>query len=270
MRRFSRRHFLALGAGAVAGVAVLRTGIFETSKAGHSLDALVVDPVDPKATPLIYPGGATSGSPVTGWSSELLRQVATSGPADRKMVGLTIDDGWTAQDAVLQVLKARSVKPTFFLTGRAVKNDTSFIARAVDAGCEIGNHTMDHAWLVGQTKDYIKKDLQDFEDMVRAAAPHASTLPFMRPCGGAVDQTVIDAASEAGYRPILWSASTGDTSASTTAAQMVRNSMDSARPGSILLMHFSQRAVDSLPAIIDGLRAKGLEPVSLSRLFAPA
>jgi peptidoglycan/xylan/chitin deacetylase (PgdA/CDA1 family) len=269
MRRFSRRHFFALGAGAIAGVAALRAGIFESSKADHSLDALVVDPADPKATPLIYPGGATSGSSVTGWSSDLLRQVATSGPADRKMVGLTIDDGWTAQDAVLQVLEARQVKPTLFLTGRAVKNDPSFIARAVDAGCEIGNHTMDHAWLVGQTKDYIKKDLEDFENMVRTAAPHATTLPFMRPCGGAVDQTVIDASAEAGYRPILWSASTGDTSASTTAAQMVQNAMK-ATAGSILLMHFSQRAVDALPAIIDGLRAKGIEPVSLSRLFAPA
>jgi peptidoglycan/xylan/chitin deacetylase (PgdA/CDA1 family) len=185
------------------------------------------------------------------------------------MVGLTIDDGWTAQDDVLAVLQARNVQPTLFLTGRAVKNDPSFIKRAVDAGCSIGNHTMDHAWLVGQTKDYIKKDLKDFEDMVRSAAPNATTLPFMRPCGGAVDQTVIDASAESGYRPILWSASAGDSSSSTTPDQMVKNAL-AATSGAILLMHFSHRAVTALPAIIDGLRANGLEPVSLNRLFQPA
>ena len=33
-------------------------------------------------------------------------------------------------------------------------------------------------------------------------------------------------------------------------------------------MHFGPRAIDALPGMIDGLRARGLEPVSLSALFA--
>jgi len=167
---------------------------------------------------------------------------------------------------VLGVLKDRKVHPTFFLTGRAIANDRDFIARALDGGCEIANHTMDHAWLVDKSKAYIQKDLQDFEDLVRSIVPDATTVPYMRPSGGAINQTVIDASAELGYRPILWNASTGDGSTSTTPEQMVRNAL-AAGPGAILITHFSQRTVAALPGIIDGLRAKGLEPVSLTALF---
>jgi ribonuclease BN (tRNA processing enzyme) len=49
---------------------------------------------------------------------------------------------------------------------------------------------------------------------------------------------------------------------------MVQNALSSVNAGAILLTHFSQRTATALPQIIDGLRAKGLEPVSLTRLFA--
>jgi hypothetical protein len=51
---------------------------------------------------------------------------------------------------------------------------------------------------------------------------------------------------------------------------MVQNALSSVKAGAILLTHFSPRTATDLPQIIDGLRAKGLEPVSLTRLFAQA
>jgi peptidoglycan/xylan/chitin deacetylase (PgdA/CDA1 family) len=51
---------------------------------------------------------------------------------------------------------------------------------------------------------------------------------------------------------------------------MTAYAVNNSRPGSIILMHFGERAVIALPAIVDGLRAKGLEPVTLTRLFAGA
>ena len=66
-----------------------------------------------------------------------------------------------------------------------------------------------------------------------------------------------------GYRPILWSASTGDGSTRTTPDQMVRYAVAEARPGAILITHFSQRAVTALPGIIDGLRVS--RPAQVSR-----
>ncbi len=264
-------------------------------------DILVVDEADPSATPVILrsPSGIAyklptatptpTATPVPtatptavptptprpvvrrpAWNSELLRQVARTGPADRPFVALTIDDGWSQRDGVLKVLKERGMKLTFFLAGRCIAGDRGFVARALDAGCEIANHTMDHYDLVNKTPAYVQKDLVDFEELVKAQVTGATTLPFMRPSGGTLNQMVIDASAQAGYRPVLWSASSGDGSASTTPDQMVRNVLAGARPGAIILMHFSERAVVALPSMIDGLRAKGLEPVTLSKLFEAA
>jgi peptidoglycan/xylan/chitin deacetylase (PgdA/CDA1 family) len=43
--------------------------------------------------------------------------------------------------------------------------------------------------------------------------------------------------------------------------------VSNARPGSIILLHFTNEHMSALPDIIDGLRKKGLEPVTLSELM---
>ena len=134
---------------------------------------------------------------------ELRRVPARSGPTGRPLVGLTIDDGWSSRDAVLSVLQERRVRPTFFLTGRALAGDYGFIARAVEAGCEIGNHTMDHYNLTDKSAAYIEKDLEDFEQLVKSVVSAATTKPFMPPSGGNVNAAVNAAVAESGYRPIL-------------------------------------------------------------------
>jgi len=196
-----------------------------------------------------------------------LRQVIRTGPTDRPQVALTIDDGWSARDAVLDVLQQKDLRPTLFLAGRPILGDKAFVARALNAGCEIANHTWDHYDLTNKSADYIQKDLRDFEELVQTQVPGATTVPYMRPSGGGVNQGVIDASAAAGYRVILWSGSSGDGSSSTTPEDMVKNVLAAARPGAIILMHFSERGVAALPGIIDGIRAKGLDPVSLSQLF---
>lgn len=203
------------------------------------------------------------------WGAEILSSPVRQGPVERPLVALTIDDGWSSRDDVLAVLQEYRVRPTLFLTGRAVGGDRGFIGRALEARCEIANHTWDHYDLVGKSADYVQKDLADFESFV-VAAGGTTTRPFMRPSGGSLDQTVIAASAAAGYRPILWSSSCGDGSVSTTPEQMASNALASAKPGSIILMHFGPRAVVALPILVEGLRGLGLEPVSLSELFRGA
>jgi peptidoglycan/xylan/chitin deacetylase (PgdA/CDA1 family) len=300
----SRRGFFRLSAGAALVATGLESACGEPSPTLQ--DVLVIDEADPSATPTTYrtPGGiaylhapptltptptATAAPtntptpsptptlthiqqaqamPRPAWDSSLLRQVAREGPRDRPSVALTIDDGWSARDDVLRIVQLKDAQLTLFLAGRPIAGDYGFVARALNAGCEIANHTMDHYDLTSKTKAYIQADLADFEKVVRDNVTGASTKPYMRPSGGALNQTVIDASVEAGYRPVLWSGSVGDGSATTTPAQMVQYGLAAARPGAIILMHFSARAIVALPLLIDGLRAKGLEPVSLTRLFS--
>lgn len=300
-RNVSRRRLLALGGAVLSSGAIAAAGLSNGRRdapyeAQWPYDEIHIDEADPTATPFAITGGGSLQGPPPGfsvnfpapgaeptaarpvkhhglhrpaWDSAILRQVLRSGPTERPYVALTIDDGWSARDGVLRVLQEKKVSPTLFLAGRPIAGDRGFVARALDTGCEIANHTMDHYTLTDKSVAYIQKDLQDFEELVRAQATGATTIPYMRPSGGSVNQTVIDASAAAGYRVILWSASVGDGSTATTPAQMTANALNAAKPGAIILMHFSDRAVAALPAIIDGIRARGLEPVSLSRLFEP-
>jgi len=294
-RRLSRRRLLGLGATGVAAAAGLGigAGCRDDGPSSRGDEIVVIDEADPTATPYVYtatplpdtptptlapptPTATPSPSPRARftrrpvWSSEILRQVTSTGPTDRPLCALTIDDGWYSRDEVLEVLKQQKVQLSFFLAGRPIAGDHGFIARSLDAGFEIANHTMDHYDLLGKTADYVKNDLADFDNLVRDMVTGATTKPYMRPSGGSLNQTVVDASMAAGYRPILWSGSSGDGSASTTPAQMTANVIASAKPGAIILMHFSERAVAALPGMIAGIRAKGLEPVSLSKLFEQA
>ncbi len=286
--RFSRRRLLGVtgGAAAMAAVAAASWRLTSGGAPGRAQELLVIDEADPTATPRVFlttpepptptPTLAPTATPTPppkrigrkpAWSSDLLRQVVSHGPTERPLVALTIDDGWMSRDAVLDVLKTKDVQLTFFLAGRPLTGDYGFVARALDAGFEIANHTMDHYDLTSKSAAYIQKDLADFEALVKAQVTGATTQPFMRPSGGALNQTVIDASAAAGYRPVLWSGSVGDGSTSTTPAQMIDYGLKAAKPGAIILMHFSERSVIALPPLIDGIRAKGLEPVSLSKLF---
>jgi peptidoglycan/xylan/chitin deacetylase (PgdA/CDA1 family) len=288
---------MAGGAAAVAGVAAAGCGPGGSkAPAEATQEVLVIDEADPWARPQMYrtpvglpqgvafslspaatpteagafyPAGEPTATPTrrSPWSSSLLKQVAASGPSDRPFVGLTIDDGWSSRDQVLAILQQRRVKLSLFLAGRCIAGDQRFVARAINAGCEVANHTMDHYDLTSKSAAYIQDDLQQFENIVKAMVPGATTVPFMRPSGGALNQTVIDASAALGYRPILWNASSGDGATSTTPAQMVTNVLAGAKPGAIILMHFGDRAITALPAIVDGIRAKGLEPVTLTKLF---
>jgi peptidoglycan/xylan/chitin deacetylase (PgdA/CDA1 family) len=57
-----------------------------------------------------------------------------------------------------------------------------------------------------------------------------------------------------------------DQDASKIAAAVVRD----ARPGSVILLHTLPQTEEALPAILDGLRRKGLTPTSLDEMFAAA
>lgn len=296
-RRRSRRAFIASGLVAAIGGAAAALGLpswLEAERSNRPAQAsrLVFDDREPLArsvwvraptpTPTLPPTPTPSPTPVPTatptptpastvappWNPGTLPAVVTSGPTSAPRVALTIDDGWSARDEVLVTLTELRVKATFFLAGRAIAGDPGFVARALDAGMEIANHTWDHYILTDKSFEYVQNDILQLEQFVRDAAPGASMPPFMRPSGGAYNETVVAAAASLGYRVVLWSGSSGDALQGTTPEQMVANLLAAARPGAILLAHFGPRLQAALPAAVEGLRSLGLEPVTLSELLA--
>lgn len=290
--RVPRRRVLALGAAAVAGAGLAALGaerwlecdtdpVLPGGAAPVPIDPLQSQPTatatatvtatatsTPTPTPTATPTPVPTPPPRPQWSTAQMERVVYQVATDEPLVALTLDDGWSEREHVLDLLKAQKLSLTFFLAGNAIGSDRAFIAEALNAGMEIGNHTMTHGDLTKKTYAGVQQELLQFEALVAAAVPGATTKPYMRPPGGAVNPAVASAVAAAGYRAVNWSSSSGDGSASTTPDKMVEYALSRASPGAIILMHFGPRALVAIPPLVERLRPKGLEPVSLSRLFA--
>lgn len=206
------------------------------------------------------------------WPREVLLRPIRQGPSDRPLIGLTIDDAFSARNEVLDALVSKGVKATFFMIGRLAASDQNFIRRALDLGYEFGNHTFSHGDLTKMTPEQMRADIRRGQEVMLAVDPRAITAPYLRPPGGARNSLSDSAGADLGHRSINWNVS-GDTGATYTPEQLVRlylnDQIDKMRNpwGSIMLIHFNVRTAVGLLGIIDGLRARGLEPVALSKLF---
>ena len=66
---------------------------------------------------------------------------------------------------------------------------------------------------------------------------------------------------------MLWDVDTNDWRGPSASA-ITQRAVGGARKGSIILMHTKPNSAAAMPAIIRGLKAKGLRPVGLGELFS--
>jgi peptidoglycan-N-acetylglucosamine deacetylase len=177
----------------------------------------------------------------------------TNGPRDRMVVALTFDDGPSEYTpGFLDVLREKHVPGTFFEIGQEMAGRESTMRRILREGDEIGNHTMHHAEFPGSG------EIAPVTSLIESITHFRPCL--FRPPGGAVDSSVIAAAGEDGLHTITWDVDPADWSDPGSAVVYSRV-VDSARPGSIILMHDGGGprggTLAALPRIIDALRARG-------------
>lgn len=179
-------------------------------------------------------------------------------------VALSFDDGpgpWSSE--ILEVLSDYGAYATFYVVGRALKAWPSKLPLIVEAGHDIGNHTMTHPRLGELSRVAQQAEVQGLDDLVFAAVgiqPKTIRPPYGNlPVGGIAD---------AHQRPVvLWSVDSLDWK-NRTPSKIVSVVLEQAGPGDIILMHeTSRRSVEALPQILEGLRDKGLTVVSVAQLL---
>lgn len=190
-----------------------------------------------------------------------------------KRIALTFDDGPDRKytPAILDILKQKQVKATFFVVGIQIAKYEDELERIVKEGHAVGNHTWDHADMTTLTPEEIADEIGKTDEAIRKAIGDEPRL--FRPPYGAFDDKVKQAVASADKEFVLWNVDTRDW-AGTEADDMVNHVKQHAKPNGIILMHcFGGRGgkldntVQALPRIIDALVEEGFSLVTIPELL---
>ncbi|MFD2615176.1 polysaccharide deacetylase family sporulation protein PdaB [Paenibacillus gansuensis] len=191
-------------------------------------------------------------------------------PTNKKVIALTFDISWGEKRAepIIDLLKEKGVNATFFLSSVWSKEHPETVKKIVDAGFEIGSHGHKHDFYSKFSDEEIKKQIQTAHTILTETTGKAPTL--IRMPNGDFDKRVLRIAKELNYTVIQWDTDSLDWQNGGT-SNIVNRVTAKAHPGDIVLMHASdssKQTLEALPAIIDHLRAKGYELVTVSSLLS--
>ena len=271
-RRLGRRALLQLGVGAVVGGA-LTTQTAWADPGDHAADSRRAEAI----------GSAVVSDGVRVGSGRVVWSVPTTRPA----IAVTFDDGPDPRftPRVLDALERAGVTVTFNVMGHNVQSHAGLLRRAVASGHEIGNHTWTHDDLALADPATVEKQLVRGREAISAVT--STPVTVFRPPRGELPGVALQTAVRLGYDVVMWSLSRGAPGIGTPEA-VAHHVVSTARPGDILSLHdglghatfkphsaetrmlAARRNVEiaALPAMLAGLRARGLEVVTVSELLS--
>jgi polysaccharide deacetylase family sporulation protein PdaB len=188
-----------------------------------------------------------------------------------KKLALTFDISWGEQRTgpILDILEKKGVKKaTFFLSSPWSETHPQIVKRIKDLGFEIGSHGHKHVNYSGLSDEEIKAQIGKADEILKKITGTSPKL--IRTPNGDFDKRVLRVADSMGYSVIQWDTDSKDWKNPGT-EQIVQNVLKKAHPGDVVLLHASdtcQQTHLALPTIIDQLRDKGYQFVSVSELMA--
>ena len=199
-----------------------------------------------------------------------LVDIPTLGPApiyhgnpNTPKMTLTVNVDWGEEfiPQMLSIFKEKGVRVTFFVTGRWAEKNPQLLQRMYTAGHEIGNHGYSHAHPNQLSEADLVAHLKNNEEILRRTLGIRPL--YYAPPYGEYNKRVVQVAESLGYKVIMWSADTIDWQHPTPEV-MNQRILSKASKGGIVLMHPVKETIAALPAMIDGLKAKGYELVPIS------
>lgn len=214
--------------------------------------------------------------PIRNWSFNATRSIYW-GDKSKDELAITFDDGLNkvAVEKVLKILKENDVKCTFFVLGKAIRQQPDLWKQAAEDGHEICNHTQTHALLANLSDAQVKKEIRDWEGSVKDVLGDEyfkkmkKEFPFLRLPGGSGEKSkrIMKIISDEKYVPVGWSVETvhsvlqqynlKKTSAEAVARSIENHVVGSAQRGAIVLLHFNAYDIVRLEEIIKTIKSRG-------------
>ena len=183
---------------------------------------------------------------------------------EEKKIALTFDDGphpyYTEQ--LLDGLKARGVKATFFVTGEHAELHPDIISRMAKEGHVIGNHTYSHIQLRKDNREKFKEELIATNEVIKEITGEGAS--FVRPPYGIWDKKL---ETELSMIPVMWTVDPLDW-CSDDAGGVADKVITKVEENDIILMHdYYKSSVTAALEVIDELQHQGYIFVTVDEIL---
>ncbi|MGQ9778440.1 MAG: polysaccharide deacetylase family protein [Bacillota bacterium] len=185
-------------------------------------------------------------------------------------VALTFDISWGEKTLpqVLPILARMKVRATFFLSGPWAQSHPALVRAIQAGGHEIASHGQEHVNLSQYPEEKIRENIGRAHRILTELT-QGRVAYFFRPPNGDYDDLVVVTARSQNYETVIWAVDSLDWQ-NPGVEYMVRRVVEKTFPGAIILCHASdssRQIHEALPGMIEGLRAKGYQFVTMSELI---
>lgn len=183
---------------------------------------------------------------------------------ESKRIALTFDDGPhpACTPQLLDGLKARGVKASFFITGQNAEKYPELVERMQREGHLIGNHTYSHIQLTKQNREQFREELVKTNGIIREITGEDPV--FVRPPYGSWDKKFEE---ELNMFPVLWTIDPLDW-CTKDAGNVARRVISKAKENAVILMHDEyDSTVQAALSVVDALQGEGYEFVTVEEIL---
>lgn len=174
------------------------------------------------------------------------------------------DNGYT--EKILDVLKEKNVKAAFFCTVDEMKSNPHAIARMINEGHIVGNHTENHPSMDELNTEEMIKEVLGFDNYIRTNFGYSS--PYFRFPKGEYSEKALDVLNSMGYMCVFWSLAYADWDINNQKGKeyALKTVTDRIHPGAVILLHaVSRDNAEALGDIIDNVRNSGYNFADLEK-----
>lgn len=190
--------------------------------------------------------------------------VEESGVKEKPSIAITFDDGPSSRytGRLLDGLKERNVKASFFLIGENAEENPVLVERIYKEGHLIGNHTYSHVQMTHLSEEAAVREIEKTDQVISAIT--GEHVAYMRPPFGAW-QRELEVRME--VLPVLWSVDPLDWTTENV-DEIVSKVVTEVEEGDIILLHDCYASsVEAALRIVDILQKEGYEFVTVDRLL---